>query len=108
METYLKELASKIEVNLTETQNSNLMNYKNLLIKKNKILNLTSIIEDKDIIIKHFIDSLTINKYIKSNSFLIDIGTGAGFPGVPIKIIRDDVDITLLDSLNKRLNFLNG
>ena len=59
------------------------------------------------IILKHFIDSLTIVKYLEQNKTVIDIGTGAGFPGIPIKIIREDLNITLLDSLNKRINFLN-
>lgn len=107
METLLKELADIIEIGLTEKQISDFMNYKKMLIETNKYMNLTAIVEDKEVILKHFIDSLTINKYIGNNSSLIDVGTGAGFPGIPIKIIRDDVDVTLLDSLNKRLKFLN-
>lgn len=107
METILKELAYKIGIELNEKQISCFMNYKNLLVEKNKVMNLTTIVEDKEIILKHFIDSLTINKYIDENSSLIDVGTGAGFPGIPVKIIRESVDVTLLDSLNKRLNFLN-
>ena len=82
-------------------------NYMNLLIEWNKKINLTAIIEPKEIILKHFIDSLTILKYIKNNETIIDVGTGAGFPGIPLKIVRDDLKITLADSLNKRINFLN-
>ena len=108
METYLNELAKVLNINLSEEQISKFMIYKDLLIETNKVMNLTAITDDNEIILKHFIDSLTINKYIQENASLIDVGTGAGFPGVPIKIIRDDVNITLLDSLNKRLNFLNN
>lgn len=107
METLLKKLANKIGITLTENQINDFLNYKNMLIETNKNINLTAIVEDRDVVLKHFIDSLTINKYIENDSSLIDIGTGAGFPGIPIKIVREEVDITLLDSLNKRLNFLN-
>lgn len=97
------------ELNLvfTEEQLQKFFKYMNLLIEWNEKINLTAIIEPKEIILKHFIDCLTIIKYIKPNKTIIDIGTGAGFPGIPIKIMRDDVKITLLDSLNKRINFLN-
>lgn len=107
METLLKELANKIEIDLTQKQISDFLKYKDLLIETNKYMNLTAIVEDKEVILKHFIDSLTINKYVENNSSLIDIGTGAGFPGIPVKIIRKELNVTLLDSLNKRLNFLN-
>ena len=107
METMFKDLANKINVQLNEKQIDNFFKYKNMLIETNKKFNLTAITDDKEIIIKHFIDSLIINKYINLNTSIIDVGTGAGFPGIPIKIVRDDLEITLLDSLNKRLNFLN-
>ena len=97
---YLEIRANNIEIN-------NFYNYMHLLIEWNEKINLTAITDPDEIILKHFIDSLTINKYIKDNSKLIDIGTGAGFPGIPIKIIRYDVTVTLLDSLNKRIMFLN-
>ena len=70
-------------------------------------MNLTGITEPKEVILKHFIDSLTILKYINENGSVIDVGTGAGFPGIPLKIVEDSLEITLLDSLNKRINFLN-
>ena len=79
----------------------------NLLIEKNKVMNLTGITEPREVILKHFIDSLTILKYIDKNSSVIDVGTGAGFPGVPLKIAENSLEMTLLDSLNKRINFLN-
>lgn len=107
METYLKELALKIGIELNEEKIKKFLKYKEILIEKNKIINLTAITDDKEIILKHFIDSLVIDKYLYDNSTLIDVGTGAGFPGIPIKIIRDDLNVTLLDSLNKRINFLN-
>lgn len=107
METYLKNLAEKINVSLSENQISKLLKFKTLLLEKNKVLNLTAITDEQEVILKHFIDSLTINQYITEGSSLIDVGTGAGFPGVPIKIVRDDLKVTLLDSLNKRLDFLN-
>lgn len=107
METLLYGLSEKIKINLSKDDIYNFLKYKDMLIETNKYVNLTAIVEDREIILKHFIDSLTINKYIKENSALIDVGTGAGFPGIPVKIIRDDINVTLLDSLNKRLNFLN-
>ena len=97
----------KLNLTLTEEQIEKFYNYMNLLIEWNKKINLTAIIEPKDIILKHFIDSLTIEKYIKKGETIIDVGTGAGFPGIPLKITREDLKITLADSLNKRINFLN-
>ncbi len=81
--------------------------YMNLLIEWNKKMNLTAIVEPNEIIIKHFIDSITILKEINNNSKIIDVGTGAGFPGVPLSIMNTTLKITLADSLNKRLIFLN-
>lgn len=109
----LKEFSNKIiekmeylNININEYQIFQLYNYMNLLIEWNKKINLTAIINPDDIIIKHFIDSITITKFIETNSKIIDVGTGAGFPGLPIKIIRKDTEITLMDSLNKRILFL--
>lgn len=107
METLLKEQALKFNIELTDEMIKQFMKYKSLLKEWNEKINLTAITEDREIIIKHFVDSLTIAKYIPENAYLIDVGTGAGFPGIPIKIFRKDVKIVLLDSLNKRLNFLN-
>ena len=78
----------------------------NLLLEWNEKINLTAIIEPREVILKHFVDSLTIAKYIKENEKLIDVGTGAGFPGIPLSIVKENTDIVLLDSLNKRINFL--
>ena len=82
-------------------------NYMNMIIEWNEKINLTAITDKKDIIKKHFIDSLTIIKHVKENDKLVDVGTGAGFPGIPLKIVNSNIEITLLDSLNKRINFLN-
>lgn len=109
-EEFKKEMninLKEIDLELTEKQLQNFYNFMNLLIEKNKVMNLTGITEPKEVILKHFIDSLTILKYIDKNSTVIDVGTGAGFPGLPIKIAEDTIEMTLLDSLNKRINFLN-
>jgi len=83
--------------------------YKELLKEWNEKINITAIKEDRDIDIKHFLDSLTIFKtgLVEGNKKIIDIGTGGGFPGIPIKIVNDKTEVVLLDSLNKRLTFLN-
>lgn len=79
-----------------------------LLIEKNSVMNLTAITEYEDVAIKHFADSLMILKYMDlNNKKVIDIGTGAGFPGIPLKIFCPDMELVLLDSLNKRIDFLN-
>ena len=101
------DYGKEINIVFTEEQLQKFYQYMNLLIEWNEKINLTAIVEPKEIILKHFIDSLTIIKYIEPNKSAIDIGTGAGFPGIPVKIMREDLDITLLDSLNKRIHFLN-
>lgn len=85
------------------------MEYMKLLKEWNEKINLTAITEDEDIVKKHFIDSIKVFKIeaFKKCNNLIDVGTGAGFPGIPISIMRPEVNITLLDSLNKRVNFLD-
>ena len=98
--------AKKIKVTLQEDQIKQLWEYMQLLLNWNSKINLTAITEPREIILKHFIDSFTISKYIAQKTSLIDVGTGAGFPGIPGKIIRPDIDIVLVDSLQKRINFL--
>lgn len=80
--------------------------YMKLLIEWNEKMNLTTITEPSEIILKHFIDSLTIIRYIKNEASIADVGTGAGFPGIPLAIMNKNCKITLVDSLNKRLIFL--
>ena len=94
-----------IEINDEQIEKFDL--YMKLLLEWNEKINLTAITEKDDIILKHFVDSLTILKYVDESDKIIDIGTGAGFPGIPIKIMNEEANITLLDSLNKRINFLN-
>lgn len=105
----ITEYSSSIKVVLSEEQKVMFYNYMNILLEWNQKINLTTITKPEDIIIKHFIDSLTVLKYIKNEKInIIDIGTGAGFPGIPIKIANDLNNITLLDSLNKRIIFLQN
>lgn len=99
--------AEKMNLMFTEEQLSKFYKYMNLLIEWNKKINLTAIVKPEEIILKHFIDSLTIDSYIYENQSLVDVGTGAGFPGIPIKIYRPDLKVVLVDALNKRINFLN-
>lgn len=82
-------------------------NYMDLLILWNEKMNLTAITDKEQIVLKHFVDSLTISNLIKDNSKVVDIGTGAGFPGIPIKIYNETLNVTLVDSLNKRIMFLD-
>ena len=103
----LYEKTKQIGIELKEEQLEKFYLYMNILLEWNEKINLTAITNEEEIILKHFVDSLTINKYIEDSKSLIDVGTGAGFPGIPIKILRQDLKITLLDSLNKRINFLN-
>lgn len=110
MERYwisLLENAKELDIELTNNQLKQFQDYMKLLLEWNQKINLTAITEPEEIIQKHFIDSLTILKYIKENDKVIDIGTGAGFPGIPIKIAKSEIEINLADSLNKRINFLN-
>lgn len=99
--------AEKMNLMFSEEQLNKFYKYMNLLIEWNKKINLTAIVKPEEIILKHFIDSLTINSYIDEKQKLVDVGTGAGFPGIPIKIYRPDLKVVLVDSLNKRINFLN-
>lgn len=102
----LTKLASKIEIELSLDEIEKLYKFMNLLLEWNEKINLTAITKPEDIILKHFIDSITIKKYIKSENKVLDMGTGAGFPGIPLKIISSDTNFTLVDSLNKRIIFL--
>lgn len=102
-----KNFTELMVLNIDEEQKTLLYTFMKDVLEKNKEINLTAIKDEKDFIIKHIIDSLTIQKYINKQARVIDIGTGAGFPGIPLKIVRPDIEIVLVDSLNKRVNFIN-
>lgn len=105
----LKSEAEKLGIFLDETALNRFDKYAEMLIETNKTLNLTAITEPNEIVYKHFIDSLTLLAVVdlKENSKVIDVGTGAGFPGVVLLIARPDINITLMDGTNKRLNFIS-
>ena len=104
----LKEGSKAMGVELSEKQVQQLIQYKELLLEWNEKINLTAITEERDVMIKHFLDSLSCVKAspLKDGVKIIDVGTGAGFPGIPLKVYYPDIQLTLLDSLNKRINFL--
>lgn len=104
---FIEEL-KKINIEINEKQLEQLNRYYELIVEYNKVMNLTGITEKNQVYLKHFYDSLTISKIIdlKNEESLCDIGTGAGFPGVVIKILFPNLKITLVDSLNKRIEFL--
>lgn len=102
----MKENEKYFDFHFSVEQLEQFFAYMNLLIEWNEKMNLTAIVEPNEIILKHFIDSITILKEIDNNSKIIDVGTGAGFPGVPLSIMNPTLKITLADSLNKRLIFL--
>ncbi|MBN1069393.1 16S rRNA (guanine(527)-N(7))-methyltransferase RsmG [Clostridium botulinum] len=101
--------AQDVGLELSKEQYEKFIIYKNLLQEWNEKVNLTAITEDEEIIKKHFIDSIKAFKReeFKEAKTLIDVGTGAGFPGIPVAIMNENIQVTLLDSLNKRVNFLN-
>lgn len=105
----MKAILASWGIPFTEKQEQQFRLYYQLLIEWNEKINLTSIIEFDEVIEKHFIDSLSIMNKIKNKNIkqIIDIGTGAGFPGIPLKIMMPDTEIVLMDSLNKRIKFLN-
>lgn len=108
IDRFISEL-NLLNIELTEKQLGQLHRYYELLVEYNKVMNLTGITEEPDVYLKHFYDSLTITKIVDLNRVnnLCDIGTGAGFPGLVVKIVFPPLKITLVDSLNKRINFLN-
>ena len=106
---YLRELCRSVDIILDDKAIYRFQKYMDLVIEWNEKINLTSIINKEDFIVKHFYDSITLLSCtdIKKGAKIIDVGTGAGFPGIPLKIVRPDIELTLLDSLNKRIVFIN-
>lgn len=103
----IKQLFAQNNLKLNTMQAEQFYKYYSLLIETNKVMNLTAITDFEDVIIKHFIDSIINCTHFSACTSVCDIGTGAGFPGIPLKIMRPDLKITLVDSLNKRITFLN-
>lgn len=107
-EEFISEL-EKLDIKLTNIQEKKLEQFYNLLLEWNDKINLTRITSKEDVYLKHFYDSLTISKAVNLNNIdtLCDVGTGAGFPGIVLKIVYPNLKITLIDSLRKRVNYLN-
>ncbi len=106
---YLESI-SENRITLSDYQLSQFERYYEMLVEKNKVMNLTAITEREDVILKHFMDSVALAGYmnlVDCSLKIIDVGTGAGFPGIPLKIAFPQLNITLFDSLQKRVNFLN-
>jgi 16S rRNA (guanine527-N7)-methyltransferase len=102
----MKETLKRLRPELTSEQIERFCAYYDLLVDWNTRVNLTAITSLEDVANKHFIDSLAAEPYLKPGAKVIDVGTGAGFPGVPLLIVRPDIKLTLLDGLNKRIVFL--
>lgn len=109
IEGFLRSAANALGVELFPAQTDAFQKYMKLLLSWNQKMNLTAITEPRDVAIKHFADSLTILSCLEvgRGNKVLDVGTGAGFPGIPLKIAKEDIELTLLESQQKRVNFLN-
>lgn len=106
--TWFKQILEKWNITLSEQQEHQFGTYYEMLIEKNKVMNLTAVTEFDEVVKKHFLDSISLGRFeaLDEKKTMLDLGTGAGFPGIPLKIIYPDLTITLADSLNKRILFL--
>lgn len=106
---FIKEEISKMGLAISDEQADQFLTYYRMLVDKNKVMNLTAITDFEEVVRKHFADSLSIAAHFDLSKVksMIDVGTGAGFPGLPIKIVYPQIEIVLADSLQKRLNFLD-
>ena len=104
----ITEILSPLRPDLTAAQLQQFETYYAMLADWNTRVNLTAITEPEDVVKKHFLDSLAAAPYLKTNASIVDVGTGAGFPGLPLLILRPDLRVTLIDSLQKRLVFLEA
>ena len=102
-----KRECNKNKINLKESKIQKFYDYMNLILEWNEKMNLTAIKDEKEFVVKHFIDSLSTNYLVENEEKLLDIGTGAGFPGIPLKINNDNLNVTLIDSVNKKITVLN-
>ncbi len=107
METLKKGLLD-YHITPTEKMMHRFSRYESLLLEWNEKMNLTAITEHEEVLKKHFVDSVAIQSLIPEGARLADVGTGAGFPGIPLKIVRDDIEVVLMDALKKRISFLDA
>ncbi|MEK7314264.1 MAG: 16S rRNA (guanine(527)-N(7))-methyltransferase RsmG, partial [Deltaproteobacteria bacterium] len=104
----LRAGAKELNIEMRESEERAFLIYLEELKKWNEKINLTSLRSDRDITVKHFLDSLTVARFLKDNnvSSLLDIGSGGGFPGIPLKIVMPELKVTLLEAIEKKVNFL--
>jgi len=106
LENLLEEGSLELGINLKSGHAEQFLTYLDLIKKWNSKINLTSITEEDEIILKHFLDSLTVSVFLKDRSKILDIGSGAGFPGIPLSIVRESLNVTVMDSREKKMYFI--